>query len=52
MHACGECGMDSVDHPAECYEPDCGIGNHWPSLCCPGCPCLSFEEAHPKEKSA
>lgn len=42
-HACSVCGADSVEHPSRSYN--CGE-RHWPSLCCPGCGCLSFEEAH------
>ena len=48
-HTCEQCFMDSDDHSQECYEPeaDCPQGRHWPALCCPGCPCHSYEDAHP-----
>lgn len=45
MHICIECG-DSV----EAHDEMCRVGcRHFPALCCPGCPCLSFYEAHPIE---
>lgn len=46
MHLCGVCWTDSLTHPEECYEPGCEDWAHWPPLCCRGCLCGSFEEAH------
>lgn len=50
-HVCGVCFTLSVDH-----EEDCGTQEdrceHWPPLCCPGCDCGSFEEAHPELEGA
>lgn len=46
MHLCGVCSVDSSRHPSSCYEEDCEVIKHWPVLCCPGCLCLSYEEAH------
>ena len=46
MHWCEVCGF-----PANKHDERCWVGGeehrHWPALCCPGCGCLSFEEAHP-----
>lgn len=50
MHSCGVCFMDSDVHLEECDgTPDqpLNVHQHWPALCCPGCRCESFEQAHP-----
>lgn len=44
IHRCTVCGSSSRRHPEQC---DCGCGEFfWPALCCEGCGCGSFEEAH------
>lgn len=43
-HYCTVCAQPMTRHHAWCDV--CEV-NHWPPLCCPGCGCLSFEEAHP-----
>lgn len=45
-HRCGVCFQESGAHDEHCYRNPCEVGNHWPPLCCPGCPCASFEDAH------
>lgn len=50
LHTCGSCGRDLADHNENCFEgtPDGESSHiHFPALCCPGCDCGSFEEAHP-----
>lgn len=50
-HICEVCSQDSAEHPDQCYEPG-HIGDvHLPPLCCPGCPCGSFEDAHPPARA-
>lgn len=49
MHICGVCFQDSADHDVYCYEEDCEEETHWPPLCCPDCPCRSYDEAHKKQ---
>jgi hypothetical protein len=44
-HPCGVCFLDFAVHPEQCEVIE--GERHWPPLCCPGCPCGSFEEAHP-----
>ena len=44
LHICTVCYMASRRHSERC---DCGV-NHWPPLCCPGCDCHSYENAHYK----
>lgn len=41
-HICLVCGRDGHVHDERC---DCG-SRHWPPVCCPGCPCWSFADAH------
>lgn len=48
MHWCTACGDVMEDHPTRCYEGD--YHQHFPALCCPGCDCGSFEEAHSEEE--
>ena len=48
-HYCEVCFTSMFDHPERCF----GWGDeephyHMTPLCCPGCPCGSFEEAHPE----
>lgn len=43
-HICEECFRPSDEH-GERQGCDCDHG-HWPPLCCAGCRCRSFEEAH------
>lgn len=47
-HVC-ICGQMDYDHREQCYYGEDDGHSHYPSLCCPECPCLSFEEAHPEE---
>ncbi len=49
IHECGECYRPMTAHAERC---DCGCGrNFFPALCCPGCRCGSFEEAHAADES-
>ena len=50
-HICGICFQDSAEHDSRCYEQGCEGDTHWPALCCPGCPCRSYEEAHARPNS-
>lgn len=43
VHVCTICGQPSGDHDSDCDVCDCA---HFPPLCCPGCDCGSFEDAH------
>src|SRR5262245_1995608 len=43
MHYCTVCSRDSAVHPSACLESACEGVPHWPSLCCPGCECVSYE---------
>lgn len=42
-HVCTVCFSLAENHPEE--GCDCGV-SHFPALCCPGCDCGSYEEAH------
>lgn len=42
-HLCTVCFQPLEHHPETC-ELEC---RHFPPLCCRGCQCRSFEEAHP-----
>lgn len=42
VHYC-VCGLSVEEHRER--SDDCGE-RHFPALCCKGCPCRSFEEAH------
>lgn len=44
MHWCTVCGRAAPDHAESC-QGACEF-DHFPPLCCPGCHCESFEEAH------
>ncbi len=44
-HICTVCFRPVEDHDSKC---DCGIV-HFPPLCCAGCECGSFEDAHKGE---
>lgn len=46
-HTCERCFRGAQSHPEDCgtQEERC---SHFPALCCPGCPCGSFEAAHPE----
>lgn len=46
MHICLICLQEAGDHSWQCHDINCEQARHWPPLCCPGCPCESFEEAH------
>lgn len=46
VHFCTVCINRASDHPEDCTDRRCGQ-RHWPALCCPGCECRSFEDAHP-----
>lgn len=47
-HICEVCGLPGNRHGENsCGEPGC---YHWPALCCPECPCLSFVQAHPEDQ--
>ncbi len=48
IHVCVPCGVDSLDHDAQCMEPECLDGRitHMPPLCCPDCGCQSYARAH------
>lgn len=41
-HICEACFQPSHQHDSRC---GCGK-RHWPPLCCPKCPCGSYDEAH------
>jgi hypothetical protein len=44
QHICTICGHPVEDHPSKCT---CGCEQtFFVPTCCPGCDCLSFEEAH------
>lgn len=44
MHVCTECGLTVEEHSEVC---ECGCGSRFfPALCCEGCDCRSFEDAH------
>lgn len=47
-HECGVCVLRTTEHEGRCDDPLCEPENIWhlPPLCCPGCMCLSYEEAH------
>ena len=54
-HICTVCFQSMFHHPEECGAEACWVKDktgreqalrHWPALCCPGCGCGSFEEAH------
>lgn len=43
-HICTVCFL-----PVEQHDSECDLGcHHFPPLCCQGCGCGSFEEAHPQ----
>jgi hypothetical protein len=43
-HICGVCHQPISSHRGQCR---CGCEGHYlPALCCEGCPCRSFEDAH------
>jgi len=45
VHECGACFA-----PMNRHSEMCVFGCfHWPALCCPGCDCESFQEAHPPD---
>lgn len=46
-HECMECYRYVHEHEPRCFEPDGEAHEHHPPLCCLGCPCESYEEAHP-----
>lgn len=43
MHICDQCYQPANEHDEEC---PCGCGAFLMPLCCPGCGCRSFEDAH------
>lgn len=43
-HICEVCSQPGHDHTEQCARDHACL--HWPPLCCPGCPCRSFEDAH------
>lgn len=48
-HVCDQCFASMFDHLERCYDDSHGDdlpGYHSPPLCCPGCGCKSYEEAH------
>ena len=45
MHLCDVCCASSDAHSQHCDSELCEDW-HWPPLCCPGCLCGSYEEAH------
>lgn len=45
-HVC-ICGTESIYHSDQCHAGGCEAAWHWPPLCCPDCPCHSYQEAHP-----
>ena len=42
-HVCTACFRDMTEHDELC---SCGCGRFFPALCCPGCACHSYEDAH------
>lgn len=48
-HECGVCYGYVHEHQEQCFEgePWHEYHHHIPPLCCQGCGCGSFEEAHP-----
>jgi hypothetical protein len=48
-HLCEWCFQPVSSHDEICGEPDPDC-RHFPPLCCPGCPCGSFREAHPESE--
>lgn len=45
-HICEVCNLPAGEHTEDCIIVGCN--GHWPPLCCPGCPCESFEDVHPE----
>lgn len=46
-HTCTVCHGPAFAHPEKCpLTHSDGSDRHFPPLCCPGCECRSFEEAH------
>jgi hypothetical protein len=43
IHLCTVCGKSGEDHGERC---GCCDELFWPPLCCPGCDCGAFEDAH------
>lgn len=43
-HICTVCSQQGDDHTDDC-PGDCGL-RYWPPLCCKGCDCGSYEQAH------
>jgi hypothetical protein len=39
------CGVEDAEHDIRCWYED---HTHMNPLCCPECPCLSYEQAHPE----
>lgn len=49
VHICEVCLSPSIEHSQSC---PCGCATFLSPLCCPGCPCGSYEEAHePTQRS-
>lgn len=46
LHVCDVCCQTSDQHPEQCPSPDHPPHPVWPAMCCQGCACLSYEEAH------
>ena len=46
VHVCTVCFADSANHDSEC---PCGCASYLSPLCCPGCDCRSYEEAHEEQ---
>lgn len=48
-HFCEVCFASMHDHLSRCYGRNDEEEAHFhaPALCCPGCPCGSYEEYHP-----
>lgn len=44
-HVC-ICGLLDREHPGDCFYDD--HDHQMAPLCCPECPCLSYEQAHPE----
>ena len=42
-HTCGVCFMPALSHESRC---PCGCGDFFSPLCCEGCGCESYEDAH------
>jgi hypothetical protein len=42
-HTCTSCARDMDTHTTVCGECN---ERHFPDLCCPGCDCRSYEDAH------